>query len=105
MLAAIAEFERTRILERMNEGRGAKAKKGGHIGGDAPYGYRGEGTGQAARLVEDFEEQKIVRAMRELRGVSFRAVCNALADRDVLNRVGKPFEAIQIQRIMKREVA
>jgi putative DNA-invertase from lambdoid prophage Rac len=43
LLAAIAEFERTRVLERMNEGRAGKAKRGGHIGGDAPYGYRVEG--------------------------------------------------------------
>jgi putative DNA-invertase from lambdoid prophage Rac len=104
LLAAIAEFERTRILERMNEGRGAKAKKGGHIGGDAPYGYRVEGAGKAARLVEDPEEQKIVGKIRKLRadGVPFRSVCRALAEQGILNRVGKPFEAMQIQRIVSR---
>jgi DNA invertase Pin-like site-specific DNA recombinase len=103
LLAAIAEFERTRVLERMNEGRAGKAKRGGHIGGDAPYGYRVEGAGKAARLVEDPIEQRVVGKICKLRadGVPFRSVCRALTDQGILNRVGKPFEAMQIQRIVK----
>ena len=50
------EFERTRILERMNEGRGATSKKGGHIGGNASYGYgywQSDAPGRGLRGTED----------------------------------------------------
>jgi putative DNA-invertase from lambdoid prophage Rac len=68
LLAAIAEFERTRVLERMNEGRAGKAKRGGHIGGDAPYGYRVEGAGKAARLVEDHRAEGCRQDLQAPRG-------------------------------------
>ena len=68
MLAVVAEFERARILERTNDGRRAKAARGGHIGGSAPFGYRVEGTGRDARLVAVPEEQAALRTIRECRG-------------------------------------
>jgi DNA invertase Pin-like site-specific DNA recombinase len=75
MLALVAEFERGRILERTLEGRRAKAAKGGHIGGSAPFGYRVEGTGKEARLVEVPEQQAALTTIRELcRQVSLRKI-------------------------------
>ncbi len=43
ILASVAEFERWRIAERMNDGRKAKLAKGGYAGGHAPYGWRAVG--------------------------------------------------------------
>lgn len=53
ILAGFAEWERERILERVNEGRRAKAQKGGFIGGSAPFGFRVVGQGRDARLEAD----------------------------------------------------
>jgi len=68
MLALVAEFERERLLERTNDGRRAKAARGGHIGGAAPFGYRVVGKGREARLVEVPEQQAAIVTIRSLRG-------------------------------------
>lgn len=51
MLAAMAEWERERIRERMAEGKAAKAAKGGYNGGPVPFGHYVVGEGREARLV------------------------------------------------------
>lgn len=82
MLALVAEFERERILERTNEGKRAKASRGGHIGGSAPFGYRVEGQGRDARLVEDSAQQTATRTIRRLRGrMSLRRIAEVVNDR------------------------
>ena len=53
MLAAMAEFERDRLLERLSEGKKAKDASGGWNGGKPPFGYMIEGTGKTARCVPD----------------------------------------------------
>jgi DNA invertase Pin-like site-specific DNA recombinase len=68
LLALVAEFERERILERTHEGRRAKAARGGHIGGDAPFGYRVVGEGRDARLVAEPAEQSALATIHDLRG-------------------------------------
>ena len=59
MLASFAEFERMRIRERIAEGKTGKLARGGHAGGEAPYGWRIEGAGRLARLVEEPAEQAV----------------------------------------------
>jgi DNA invertase Pin-like site-specific DNA recombinase len=82
MLALVAEFERERILERTNEGRRAKARRGGHVGGTAPFGYRVEGRGREARLVEVPEEQAAIRTILTLGGTaSLRKIAEAAQER------------------------
>jgi DNA invertase Pin-like site-specific DNA recombinase len=71
ILASVAEFEKSRIADRMREGRQGKAARGGHIGGQAPYGYRVEGKGRGATLVPVEAEKAIVQAVRELRAQRF----------------------------------
>lgn len=105
MLAAFAEFERSRIRERMLQGKGAKAKKGGHIGGEAPYGWRIEGEGRAAKLVAHPEEQRVISIIRhqvhQPQFTNMRTV-HDLNGRGLLNRSGKPFACYQVQRIAER---
>lgn len=60
MLAAVAEFERWRTRERTADGRRGKAARGGHIGGDAPYGWTKVGAGRAATLVRNEIEQGVI---------------------------------------------
>jgi DNA invertase Pin-like site-specific DNA recombinase len=80
MLALVAEFERGRILERTAEGRRAKAQKGGHTGGSAPFGYRIEGRGREARLIPDPKQQKALAAIRRLRGsMSLRGIAKEVS--------------------------
>lgn len=75
MLALVAEFERERILERTLEGRRAKAAKGGHIGGSAPFGYRVDSSGKQARLVEVPVQQAALDTIRGLCGrLSLRGI-------------------------------
>ncbi|MDI3304674.1 MAG: recombinase family protein [Burkholderia multivorans] len=53
ILAGFAEWERERILERINDGRRAKRAKGGFVGGSAPFGFRVVGQGRDAMLEPD----------------------------------------------------
>ena len=102
VLAAMAEFEKGRILERMADGRKGKKAKGGHTGGQAPYGYRVEGLGRDAVLVEEPGEQAVIRRAKELiAGSSLRGVVRVLADEGFVSRSGAPFQATQIMRMVK----
>src|SRR5438270_7383175 len=82
MLALVAEFERDRILERTNEGRRAKAARGGHVGGSAPFGFRVDGVGREARLVAIPEQRPALRTALALRGkLSLRGIAGVVEER------------------------
>ncbi len=102
MLALVAEFERERIKERSAEGRAAKRRAGGHIGGDAPFGWRRVGAGRAARLERDPEQQAALATIRELaaEGMSSRAI--AAADKA---RHGLAVSHVAVLGALKREAA
>jgi DNA invertase Pin-like site-specific DNA recombinase len=76
IMFAFSSHERRVIKERQRTGQAAKRARGGHIGGSAPFGYRVEGTGKAARLVADQEQQRAITEARELhsQGHSLRAI-------------------------------
>lgn len=82
MLALMADFEKTLILERLSDGRRGKRDKGGHVGGASPYGYRVVGSGREARLEPVEAEQKAIALMRECaaEGMSLRRIAAALAE-------------------------
>jgi putative DNA-invertase from lambdoid prophage Rac len=65
VLAAVAEMERTRIAERVKEGRRAKRARGGSVGGVAPFGWRVEGQGKEATLVADPAQQAALQTIRQ----------------------------------------
>ena len=83
MLALVAEFERERLRERVADGRAAKRQAGGHLGGSAPFGYRKVGSGRAARLAPDPEQQAALATIRELGagGVGSRTIAAAVRER------------------------
>jgi DNA invertase Pin-like site-specific DNA recombinase len=85
MLALVAEFERERLLERTKDGRRAKAKRGGHVGGSAPFGYRVVGQGREARLIEVPEQQAAISTVLSLRGkASLRRIAATVQERHAI---------------------
>jgi DNA invertase Pin-like site-specific DNA recombinase len=73
ILAAIAEFERERIGERIRDAKRHQRRSGQYLGGDRPFGWR---VGEDGMLVEDEAEQRALADMREMRdaGTSFRSI-------------------------------
>lgn len=104
MLALVAEFERNRIAERMEDGRRGKRGRNGHLGGVAPYGYRVVGSKRDSVLEPVPEEQPILQEVLALAGkkVSSWHIAKALNEKGFKNRTGKPFECYQVVRIMER---
>lgn len=110
--SAFADFERERIRERMAEGRAAKIAKGGHAGGEAPYGFRIVGEGREARLEEAPDEQAVIKRLIDLRTRAIelgkspmwqRRYVIAHFRRDkVLTRTGRPFQSVQVKRLLDR---
>jgi DNA invertase Pin-like site-specific DNA recombinase len=106
LLAAMAELERTRIAERIGDGRKGKRARGGHAGGEAPIGYRVIGKGREAVIEPDPEEEKILDCVRELRR-EFRkpfTIVKELEARGFRSRSGTPFQTVQVNRMIERVV-
>lgn len=103
IMASVAEFERSRILERMVDGRKGKKARGGHIGGLPPFGYRKIGTGKAATLEADPVEQDTIALIRRLRetGVSLRGISARLSAMGRTSREGTPLSTGLITKILK----
>lgn len=103
MLAAFAEFERTRIAERVRDGKREKTANGGHSGGAVPYGYSVEGRGRTAKLVANTEEMEVIARCKELhaRGLTLRGIIRRLTIEGQRSRNGKPFAATQVMRMVK----
>ena len=103
IMAAVAEFEKGRILERMTEGKRGKRSRGGHTGGSAPYGFRVQGKGRDAKLIEDSEEQFVLERARQLHKErrSLREIAVMLRELGMKSRSGLEFKASQIQRMVK----
>lgn len=109
MLALVAEFERERIAERMVDGKRAKKEKGGHIAGSAPFGWSVIGTGRESKLEPIESEQATLRRIVELKqaqGARKRHVISRIRKQleaeGLRARTGKPFQTIQIERILER---
>ena len=102
ILAAVAEFEKGRTLERMADGRRGKRARGGHIGGEAPYGSRILGAGREAILVDEPNEQACITKARALReeGMSLTAIGRELEREGYWPRSGRAWDAQQIRRMM-----
>ena len=77
-----------------------KASLGEYTGGDAPYGYRLAADGE--RLEPEPAEQVLLARARRLRhkGLSLRAVARQLEAQGFRTRMGGPFAAVQVQRML-----
>jgi len=103
MLAAFAEFERGRILERTNDGRRNKRARNGHIGGEPEFGHDVSGSGRDAMLIPNEREMQVVSVVSELRPhCTLRAICSELENRGLRNRTGTKWHPQQISRIISK---
>jgi site-specific DNA recombinase len=114
IIDAFAQYERALIRARTKAALAVKRGRGEYTGGDAPYGYRLEGTPvprvvkgkprvslEGGRYVPVPEEQATIALARELRqGRTLRAVAAELQARGIVSRTGRPFAAIQIARMI-----
>lgn len=115
MLSAFAEFERTRINDRTEDGRRAKKARGGVIG-NIPYGYRRKGIGRLAVLELDEYEQRVLTQVQQAVGAfpawNLHNGCHRDAGdvrlfvrsslSDFKDRTGKPFtKLVQIEVLIK----
>jgi putative DNA-invertase from lambdoid prophage Rac len=102
MVGAFAELERSKIADRMAMGREGKKARGGHIGGDAPFGFRKVGTGRDARLEPDIEEQDVITMVARIRRQKKPYhVAQVLNDMGVRSRTGGEVQATQVVRWLK----
>jgi DNA invertase Pin-like site-specific DNA recombinase len=101
VLAAVAEFERHLIRQRLSAARRLKKAKGGYSDGRPRYGYRAEN----ASLVADEHEQAAILVMRRLRrrGESFRGVAAALQSGGYQSRQGNTWHPFTVKRILSRK--
>lgn len=105
MLASIAEFERNMIAMRMEDGREGKRRRGGHLGGAAPFGFRVVGSGRDSRLVAEEAEQVQIEMIREVWGrFTPYAAEKECARLGLKSRAGTPFQIGQLRRIAERTV-
>ncbi len=102
ILSLVADFERTMINDRMRSGKAAKKAKGGHVGGEAPYGLRIVGHGRDARIEVNAQEQEIAQLIVRLRkrGESWSKIQKRLVKEGHKTRSGKDFQIVQLRRVV-----
>lgn len=100
VLGAVSQWEREAVGERTSAALQHKAARGEYTGGDTPYGYRLAADGE--RLEPYPPEQKLVTTAKLLRkkGLSLRAVARELVAQGFRTRTGRPFAAVQVQRML-----
>jgi DNA invertase Pin-like site-specific DNA recombinase len=81
MLAAVAEFERHRIAERIAEGKVQQRLRGTFLGGQRPFGHQIGADGET--LIEDPKEQAAIAEICRSgeQGVPIRTIAAALNER------------------------
>jgi putative DNA-invertase from lambdoid prophage Rac len=78
ILSAVAEAERDRTRERIQEVKKDQRDRGRYLGGTTPFGYR---LAEGGELIENPEQQEAIKRIRRLRrsGKSLRAVADLMA--------------------------
>lgn len=102
MIAAFADWERERIAGRMQDGKAAKRRNGGHAGGPAPYGYRVVGSKRQAKLEVDPGEQEVLQTVNKLYYKPPYAVAKALNEKGYPTRSGRPWHCAQVIQMRER---
>ena len=111
MQGAIAEYERTKIVERTRRGKMYWAKQGALMGGFVPYGYRyvprDRENNQRATIEIDEVEAAVVRDMfRWLieEQMSCRGIAKRLTDLGIITRTGKTrWTPSVVNKMLKQE--
>lgn len=99
ILAAVAQFERHLIAQRLSAARRLKKSRGGYAGGKPALGLKvldGE-------LVPNEAEREALKVARRLRrsGKSVRAIAQALNDAGIASRSGKPWASSTVHKMLR----
>jgi DNA invertase Pin-like site-specific DNA recombinase len=100
MVGVFSGLERRMVVKRMRDGRKAKAAKGGHSVGAAPYGW----TAQHGELTPHPEEQMALSRMQELSsaGLTTREVAEVLRHEGRPTKRGGNWSGPVVARILSR---
>jgi site-specific DNA recombinase len=100
ILGSVSQWEREAIGERTASAMRHMREIGQYTGGQAPYGFALDASGELAEVVE---ERAVIREALELKasGLSLRAVAAELNRRGHVARSGKRFGSAQIMRMTK----
>lgn len=102
ILAAVAQFERVRIGERIRDARQHMRRQGRHLGGTRPFGYRVEPAGGRSKvLVEEPAEQAAIKEIQKLRARG----ATLMAIRDAVRAMGLPISHQTVWQVLARGAA
>ena len=98
----VAKMERENINKRTSAGRSIKAAQGGYSGGRTPFGYKAENH-KMVIVPAEAEIVKTVFRMKDDEGKTYKAVCDYLNSKGLVNRSGTKFSISTIQVIYENK--
>jgi DNA invertase Pin-like site-specific DNA recombinase len=103
VMGAAHQLEAAQIRQRLQGARRRKAGRGGYVGGRVRYGWRVEGEGRSAQLVEVEAEQEVLKRMRELhrQRVPLRRIAVMLNADGIPAKQGGPWRHTSIRSTLK----
>jgi len=104
VLAAVAQFERGLISERIKDAKRNLRRSGRHQGGGRPFGWRfgdANGHGRARELIPDPDEQKALADIITMRGEGR----SLMAIRDTMRARGFPISHQLVANTIARHAA
>lgn len=106
VLGAIATFEKSRIKERVLNGKQAKKEVGGYVAGNVPLGYKStsvnlSGGKMIKKLVQDEQEQELIKIIKNHRrsGKGWTQIATWLNSNGYRTKKNKAFTATQIYNV------
>jgi DNA invertase Pin-like site-specific DNA recombinase len=104
MMGVFAQLDKSLAVQRMRNGRLAKAAAGRHAVGVYPYGYRAGGEGRERDAVPDEAEQQAVELVGRMRreGRSYREITGALERDGIPPRSGRRWYPSTVRKIALR---
>lgn len=105
MMSAVAELERSTLIERTSRGREFKKAQGLYVGGAPAFGLKvSEGK---EKLVQDPQEQLIIKIIRNsfAHGMSLNAIAKELNERGLPSKRGGQWYASSVRNVIQRDPA
>lgn len=97
------ELNAAMTVKKLRDGRKAKARKGGHANGPAPYGWRTEG-GELHPIPAELSILDFIR-QHKAAGLNQTAIAGTLNAYGLATRDGRPWSQQVVSRILQRDAA